>query len=146
MSRYDLIEINGVEIPDVKKGTLSITPTPKYEAHDTEGGGKVVDVIEDAQKMISGSVSFSGLMQDELQTIDAALDVVSSMKIYNPRTNLLRQFTALINPQSITKIIHEGAVNAWSYGFDFEEIGDGTDAPVPPPPPPSPTTETTEST
>lgn len=121
-TRYDLISINNVDVPDVKKGTLSITPVDKYEEHETEGGGKVIDEI--AKKLLTGNVSFSGLLQSELQTLDTALDTVSTMTIYSPITGNTKTFLALIVRDSMNKIIHDANANAWSWGFSFEEIGD----------------------
>ena len=121
---YDLIQINGVNIPDVKKGTLTVSPNPKYEEYDTEDGGKVIDVIE--EDMISGSVSYSGLTQSEMQTISAAIRLVSTMTIYNPFTGMIRTFEAKILKNPAEKIIHDAYANAWTFGFEFEEIGDAT--------------------
>lgn len=124
---YDLISLNGVSIPDVKKGSLSITPVYKYEEHETEGGGKVIEEISDGNLMLTGTVSFSGLFEAEIQTIYAAMRNVSTMTIYSPATNTTRTFVALIIPTENAKIIHDENGNAWSFGFDFEEIGDVTD-------------------
>ena len=121
-TRYDLISINNVDIPDVKKGTLNITPVDKYEEHETEGGGKVIEEI--AKKLLTGTVSFSGLLQSELQTLDAALDTVSTMTIYSPLTGNTKTFMALIVRNGMDKIIHDADANAWTWGFTFEEIGD----------------------
>lgn len=117
---YDLISINDVAIPDVKKGTLNIQRNPKYEALDCEEGNKVIDQISTDKVM--GNVQYNGLMQSELQTISAAVSLVSTMTIYNPMTNATRTFIALIEEQPAQKIIHDGNANAWSYGFSFEEI------------------------
>lgn len=119
---YDLIELNGVKIPDVKKGSLTVARNPKYNAYDTEGGGKVVEIIE--EHMIRGSVAFNGLYQSEIQTIEASLSTVSEMKIYDPMTNTTRSFLALIEPQDMEKKIHDDRLNVWSWGFNFEKIGD----------------------
>lgn len=120
--RYDLISINNTQIPDVKKGKVSITPVDKYEEHETEGGGKVIEEI--SHGMLSGSVSFDGLFQSELQTIYASIDTVSEMTIYSPFTNATKTFLALVNCDSADKIIHDAVANAWAFGFTFEEIGD----------------------
>ena len=117
---YDLISINAVAIPDVKKGTLNINRNPKYEALECEEGNKVIQPIS-TDKVI-GNVQYNGLMQSELQTICAAVSLVSTMTIYNPMTNATRTFIALIEEQPAQKIIHDGNANAWSYGFSFEEI------------------------
>lgn len=119
---YDLIELNGVAVPDVKKGSLSVGRNPKYNEYETEGGGKVIEIIE--EKMLKGSVSFNGLFQSEIQTIEASISTVSEMTIYNPLTNTTRSFMALITTHDSEKKIHDARANVWSYGFDFEEIGD----------------------
>lgn len=119
---YDLIELNGVAVPDVKKGSLSVGRNPKYNEYETEGGGKVIEIIE--EKLLKGSVSFNGLFQSEIQTIEASISTVSEMTIYNPLTNMTRSFMALITPHDSEKKYHNESMNVWSYGFDFEEIGD----------------------
>lgn len=119
---YDLISINNVSVPDVKKGTLAISSIDKYEEHETEGGGKVIEII--AQGKLTGSVSFTGLLQSEMQTIYAAIETVSQMTIYSPFTGGTKSFTALIVLDESQKIIHDSVANAWSFGFTFEEIGD----------------------
>ena len=120
MPSYDLISINGVSIPDVKKGSLSVAPNPKYTEYDGEEGNKIIDVI--STDKIKGTVSYSGLLQSELQTIYSAIDLVSEMTIYNPLSGLTRTFMALILIGEPEKIIHDANANAWTFGFDFEEI------------------------
>lgn len=122
---YDLLEINGTKLPDVElgKGAVSVGKEFKYNEYETEGGGKVIEEI-DSEGKLRGSVSFSGMLQSQIQTIEASIDLVSEMKIYNPRTGSPRSFLALITPADANKIIHDAGANAWSYGFDFEEIGD----------------------
>lgn len=119
---YDLISINGVNAPDVKKGTLTIMPNPKYNEFEVEDGGKVVEVI--AETKLKGTVSYTGLLQSEIQALRAAIGLVSQMTIYNPYSNSARTFTALITITAGDKIIHDAVANAWTFAFDFEEIGD----------------------
>lgn len=120
---YDLISINNVPAPDIAagKGTLTILPNPKYNEYEVEDGGKVIDVI--AEDKIKGSVSYNGLMQSDIHAIMAVLRLVSTMTIYNPFSGMPRTFTALITVTTCDKIIHDGRANAWSFAFDFEEIG-----------------------
>lgn len=118
---YDLIEINGYAIPDVKKGTLTINKNPKYTEYENEVGGKVIDVVSDS--MISGSVAYNGLLQSEVQAINAAIRLVSTMTIYNPYTGMTKTFKALVIQDAAEKIIHDANANAWATGFSFEEIG-----------------------
>ena len=119
---YDLITINNTAAPDVKKGALVIQKNPKYTKYECEDGGSIVDVIE--QHMLKGSVSYNGLFQSEAQSLSAVLEVVSTLEIYNPMTGNTRRFLALITPHEMQKIIHDSGANAWTFGFDFEEIGD----------------------
>ena len=118
--RYDLISINGVAAPDVKKGSVTIQKHVKYNEFESVLGNKVIDVINES--MIQGTVAYNGLMQEELQTIAAAVSTVSVFTIYNPATNNTKTFSALIVEDPMTKIIHDEGANAWSYGFTFEEI------------------------
>ena len=124
VTSYDLISINNVAIPDVDlgKGAVVVGRNDKYNEYETEGGGKVIEPI--AQGKLKGSVSFSGILQSQMQTIEASLDIVSAMTIYNPRVGQTRTFLALIIPADAEKIIHDANANAWTYGFEFEEIGD----------------------
>ena len=124
VTSYDLISINNTPLPDVEigKGAIKIGRNDKYNEYETEGGGKVIEPI--SQGKLKGTVSFTGLLQTTLQTIEASLDIVSAMTIYNPRTGQTRSFLALIVPADADKIIHDAYANAWTYGFDFEEIGD----------------------
>lgn len=117
---YDLISINNTAIPDVKKGSVSVAPNPKYEALDGEEGNKIIDII--STDKIMGTVEYNGLLQSELQTISSAVSLVSEMTIYNPRSGTTRTFIALITEHPSDKIIHDAVANAWTYGFDFEEI------------------------
>lgn len=118
---YDLITINNVAAPDVKKGTVTVLPNPKYNEYDVEDGGKVIDVISEGP--IKGTVSYNGLLQSEIQALAAAINLVSTMTIYNPYSGAARTFTALINITAGDKIIHDDRANAWTFAFDFEEIG-----------------------
>ena len=122
---YDLLEINGTKLPDVElgKGAVSVGKEYKYNEYETEGGGKVIEEI-DSEGKLRGTVSFTGMLQSQIQTIEASIELVSAMKIYNPRTGSPRSFLALITPNDVNKIIHDAGANAWSYGFGFEEIGD----------------------
>lgn len=121
---YDLLEINGTKLPDVElgKGSVSVGKDPKYNEYETEGGGKVIEEI--AEGMMKGSVAFSGMLQSQIQTIEVSVDLVSEMKIYDPRRGTVKSFLAKILPADMDKIIHDANANAWTYGFDFEEIGD----------------------
>ena len=119
---YDLVAINGQSIPDVKKGSLTFAPSAKYVEHETEGGGKKIEVIKEG--IAQGSVNFNGLMQSELQIIYPSLHTVSTMTIYDPFRGTTRTFQALLVIPEANKIIHDAVANAWSFGFTFEEIGD----------------------
>lgn len=123
--RYDLINVNGIDCPDVKKGTLTMNPVAKYEEHETEGGGKVIDEI--ASEMWQGTVSYNGMFQSEIQSIKDCLQTVSTMTIYDPLHNQTVSFMALIVPQEMEKKEHTSQGNVWSFGFTFEKIGDITD-------------------
>lgn len=120
--QYDLISINGVPAPDVKKGGVSVQRNVKYVEYEGMLGNKVIDIIDESK--IKGAVSYNGLMQPELQTIAAAVSLVSVFEIYNPLTDQKKTFTALILEDPSEKIIHDENANAWSYGFTFEEIDD----------------------
>lgn len=117
---YDLISINGTDIPDVKKGTVTVEPNRKFEALEGEEGNMIIEPI--SVDKIKGSVEYTGLFQSELQTIASAVELVSEMTIYNPRSGSTRTFLALITEHPSSKIIHDAGANAWTYGFDFEEI------------------------
>ena len=119
---FDLISINGTALPDVKKGELSIQRNPKFTEYEGEDGGVIVDTIE--EHMIKGTVSYSGLLQSEAQSIYAAVRLVSTLELYIPMTGNTRRFQAKVLPQPMTKIIHDGRANTWTCGFEFEEIGD----------------------
>lgn len=123
-TRYDLITVNNIDCPDVKKGTLSMNPVPKYDEHATEGGGKVIDEI--AEEMWTGTVSYNGLFQSEIQSIKNCLKTVSTMTIYDPLHDQTISFIALIVPQEMEKKEHNSQGNVWSFGFTFEKIGDIT--------------------
>lgn len=122
---YDLISINSYDLPDVKKGSVTISPNPKYTAYDCEDGGKIIDVLE--QHMITGTVKFNGLLQSELAEIYEHIDVVSEMSIYSPLTGQVKTFLALVTVDDVDKIIHDANANAWSFGLKFEEIGNVPD-------------------
>lgn len=124
-TRYDLITVNNIDCPDVKKGSLTMNPVPKYEEHETEGGGKVIEEI--AENMWTGSVSYSGLFQSEIQSIKNCLKTVSTMTIYDPLNDQTISFIALIVPQEMEKKEHTSQGNVWSFGFTFEKIGDVVD-------------------
>jgi len=122
---YDLLSINGVDLPDVMpgKGDITVQPNPKYNEHDVESGEKVIDVIDETETMIMGSVSYNGLLAAQVSAINSIVRTVSTMTIYNPLTGSVRTFKALIVRQPLTRLIHDGVANAWSFSFDFEEIG-----------------------
>ena len=48
---YDLLSINGYDLPDILpgKGEITVQPNPKYDTHDVEDGGKVIDEIEESE-------------------------------------------------------------------------------------------------
>ena len=120
---YDLLSFNGYSLPDVSagKGEVTVIPNPKYNKFEGEDGGAIVDVTR--EDMINGSVSYSGLLQSELQAIQAHKRLVSTMTIYNPATGQVRTFKALVLDNGMERIIHDANANAWSYSFEFEEIG-----------------------
>lgn len=119
---YDLISINGVAAPDVKKGGVSVQRNVKYEEFECEEGNKVIDLISASR--IKGTVAYNGLTQAELQTLATAYQPVSVFTIYNPLTGQSKTFSALILEDPSEKKIHDDRANAWSYGFTFEEIDD----------------------
>lgn len=123
VTSYDLISLNNYALPDVTagKGTVTITPNPKYTEYECEDGGKVIDVINDT--LISGTVEYSGLLQTELAAISSHMHLVSTMTIYNPLTGATKTFTALCLVGEVTRLIHDAGANAWTYSFTFEEIG-----------------------
>lgn len=121
---YDLISINGTAIPDVEagKGEVTVQDNPKYKEYETEDGGKVIEVI--AEDKLKGVVSYSGLLQSAVQSVRNAISLVSTLTIYNPMQGQTKTFQALILPGAVTKLIHDEGANAWTFSFDFEEIGD----------------------
>ena len=125
---YDLLSINGYDLPDILagKGGVDIQPNPKYDTHDVEDGGKVIDEIEESEDMIMGTVTYNGLFQAQISAINSHIRTVSTMTIYNPLTGSVRTFQALITRQPLSRIIHDDVANAWTFSFDFEEIGGAT--------------------
>lgn len=125
---YDLLSINGYDLPDILpgKGEITVQPNPKYDTHDVEDGGKVIDEIEESEDMIMGTVTYNGLFQAQISAINSIVRTVSTMTIYNPLTGSVRTFQALITRQPLSRIIHDGIANAWTFSFDFEEIGGAT--------------------
>ena len=123
---YDLLSINGTAIPDVKKGDVMVSPLSKYQKYEGEEGNGILDVINTSQ--IRGSVSYTGLMQSEVQSIWTAMHTASFpacvLVIYNPLTGTSKRFTACIEVGDVPKIIHDGSANAWGFSFSFEEIDD----------------------
>lgn len=122
---YDLLSINGYDLPDILpgKGEITVQPNPKYDTHDVEDGGKVIDEIEESEDMIMGTVTYNGLFQTQVSAINSIVKTVSTMTIYNPLTGSVRTFKALITRQPLSRIIHDDVANAWTFSFDFEEIG-----------------------
>ena len=125
---YDLLSINGYDLPDILpgKGEITVQPNPKYDTHDVEDGGKVIDEIEESEDMIMSTVTYNGLFQAQISAINSIVSTVSTMTIYNPLTGSVRTFQALITRQPLSRIIHDGIANAWTFSFDFEEIGGAT--------------------
>jgi len=135
-TRYDLLAINSTAIPDVKKGTLSMNPTRKKNEFECMDGSSVMEVLSMTQ--MSGTVTYNGLMESELQTIVVAIgDGVVTLSVYDPATPT----TTTINGKTVTtgttltfyadisniqydKILHDSAASAWSLSFDFKKIGD----------------------
>lgn len=123
--RYDLVTINGFDLPDVKKGSVTITPNPKFTSYDCEDGGKIIDVLE--EHMITGSVKFNGLLQSDIESICEHISIVSEMSIYSPINGQVKTFMALVQMEDLDRIIHDANANAWGFGFKFEEIGNVPD-------------------
>lgn len=123
---YDLISLNGYSLPDVMagKGEVSVRPNPKFKEYEAEDGTKTLDVQNET--MVIGTVGYNGLLQTEVSAIYSHLSVVSTMTIYNPATGATRTFLAKIIPSETSRIIHDAVANAWTFSFDFEEIGSAT--------------------
>lgn len=119
---YDLISINNVVAPAVTKGTVTVAPNLKYNEYDGEAGNKIIEPI--STDKLKGTVQYSGLFQSQIQTMYAAITLVSTMTVYNPMTGNTRTFKALVLVGDNTKILYDEVANVWSFAFDFEEVDD----------------------
>lgn len=126
VTSYDLIAIGSQAFPDVQKGTLTFERGRKRKKHECLDGSSVIEVY--SMKSASGTVSYDGLLETDVQKIkDACDDVVVTMTIYDPISGASSTFYAEISNVQVEKIIHDGVGNglsAWSLSFDFEKVGD----------------------
>jgi hypothetical protein len=116
---HKLLEINGVALPD-PEGSFSLEKEDKYNEYEGENGEKTVEIIR--ENIISGNVSYKGLTAKEVKKIMNAITLVSTVKVYDPGSDALKEITAKITGVKHDKKFYKNDVSVWSLSFKLEEL------------------------
>ena len=116
---YKLLKINGAELPNAEGG-FTVSQNVKYNTYEAEDGSTTVEQIRVG--IIKGTVSYKGLLIDDLKEVASHLTLVSDVEIYNPLTDSIKVIKAKIEGISMKKIVYKNNVNAWSLDFTIEEL------------------------
>jgi len=114
-----LLEINGTSLPDPEK-TFSLNKEDKYNEYEGENGERTIEVIR--ENIISGNVSYKGLTVEKLKEIKNSITLVSTVKIYDPGEDAVKEITAKITGVKYEKKFHRNNVSVWSLSFNIEEL------------------------
>ena len=116
---YNILQIGNL-VFQTPQGEVTFKRDDKINTYETEAGTTRVELIK--QRIKSGTISFGGLLVEDIDTYAAALSTVTEIIIFNPMTNDTKTFNALITNQQCRKIEHNANFSAWSFSFDFKEI------------------------
>lgn len=114
-----LLEINGISLPDPEKA-FSISKEDKYNEYEGENGERTIEIIR--EDIISGKVSYKGLPAEKMAEIEKAITLVSTVKIYDPGKNAVKEITAKITGVNSEKKFYRNNVSVWSLSFNIEEL------------------------
>ena len=116
---YNLLNINGVELPE-PKGSFSLAKRDVYNEYTGEDGSKTIEEIVCGK--IEGSVAYNSLMQTQIARITAAITLVSECLVYDPATGHRVTISAKITGIKSNKIYHANNLSAWSLSFTVTEL------------------------
>lgn len=117
----NLLTINNVVFPDAEGG-FDITYKDKVNEYESESGEKTVEVIR--KGVCNISTSYVGLTESQLKSLTAAIQVVNTVKYYNPLSGVVETKTmkASSDRVKISKKYYKNNISVWSLDLDLEEM------------------------
>lgn len=116
---YNILQIGNL-VFQTPQGSVTVKSDDKVNEYQTEAGTTRVELIR--ADVLSGNITFKGLLVADIATYRAALDTVTTLVLFNPLVNNTETIEAKISNISAQKIEHNNSFSAWSFSFDFEEL------------------------
>lgn len=116
---YNILQIGNL-VFQTPQGEVTVTRNDKINEYETEAGKKRIELLR--ADVLSGKITFGGLLVADIATYYAALDTVTDITLFNPLKNATETITAKISNITTQKIEHNANFSAWSFSFDFEEL------------------------
>lgn len=117
----NLLKINNIVFPEAEGG-YDLSYSDKVNDYESESGEETVEIIR--RNVISINVSYTGLLEQKLRELCAAIQVVNTVTFYDPLagdlvTKTMKTDTSRI---SISKIHYKNDLSVWSLSFSLEEM------------------------
>lgn len=116
---YNILQIGSL-VFQTPQGEVTVNTNDKINEYETEAGKKRIELIR--ADVLSGKITFGGLLVADIATYRAALSTVTEIVLFNPLVNNTETIEAKISNISAQKIEHNNSFSAWSFSFDFEEL------------------------
>lgn len=116
---YNILQIGSL-VFQTPQGEVTVNSNDKINEYETEAGKKRIELIR--ADVLSGKITFGGLLVADIATYRAALNTVTTLVLFNPLVNNTETIEAKISNITTQKIEHNNSFSAWSFSFDFEEL------------------------
>ena len=118
---YNLLTINNITCPHIDKGSITVSKDDTYNTYTGEDGYSTIEAVRSGRTSVS--VSYKGLLEDDVKLVVGAITLVSSVVVYDPATDTtLTIASAKITKVKMKKILYDNNVSAWSLSFQIEEL------------------------
>ena len=116
---YNILQIGNL-VFQTPQGSVTVKSDDRVNEYQTEAGKKRIELIR--ADVLSGNITFGGLLVADIATYRAALSTVTSITLFNPLINNTETISAKISNIQANKIEHNANFSAWSLSFDFKEL------------------------
>ena len=114
---HSLLIINDVEFP-TPEGSFEIKYKDKTNVYEGEDGKRTIEIIR--KDIASISVSYNGMTEEKLNTLQAALTTVSAVTFYKKGVETTAEMK--LSEVSTPKKYYKNGLSVWGMSFSLEEL------------------------
>lgn len=114
---HSLLTINGVDFP-TPEGSYDVKYSNITNEYEGENGEKTVEIIR--ENVVSISVSYNGMTEEQLNTLHTALTTVCTVAFYKKGVKTTAKMK--LSDVSTPKKYYKHGLSVWGMSFSLEEL------------------------